>query len=528
MNAPSGTATARLEISGADPTGADRTMSLIVTERAAIERARLDVVKNWERRRRGLHRALHDGAQQQLLGLRLDILRAGASGLDRAAQVKRIGDIVVELDRLAHGLPISALEFDDIAGALREIASQCGLPVEVEAPQSLPTSVVVAEVLAYTASEALANALRHSDATACRLTLLIDGTTVSLAVGDNGKGGAHVIAGHGINGLQQRAANLGGRLDVQSDPSGTIVTLVVDDDHVDDPPPDRAYSELGPAWSHLTRDRLRSMIDDDRAEIEFFCGSSGLCDEHGEALAANAPPALLVVTAGGESIAIVHSDIASAIAVKSRCSAEPGLIHDGSRRARTAAALAELLSERNRLARRAAAFEAALARRLTSRPVQLLAEAQAALASAVAAPVAAGFVLQATDALREIVSVLDGARSAIDDPAASSDPFLFGLLADQAGVDLEARIVDVPAGNVGEGFAAIGEEIIVDSLAGAIVRLRVTCGSRTAVMTALLDNLPSPRALAFIEDTAMWLAGSVACEPFDDGVRLRVELPCAS
>ena len=362
----------------------------------------------------------------------------------------------------------------------------------------------------------------------CRVSLRCDSEHIELTIGDDGRGGVRITGGRGLEGLRQRAVALGGDLTVCSGEGGSTLVLTITDRATDQPDAGGDDGTLAPSWTHVARHQLRALLGDDRAEIAFEAGANDFVDEHGEPLGTQAAVAPLAVRVDAEVVAFVRSPLVSPAAIRAVLAAHPELVHAGRRRARAAVALRDLLGERNRVARRAATFESALARRLTNRPLQLLTAARTCFVEADDAGGAAVLLLSATDSLREIVSALNGGATAIDGPGDGADPFLFGLLADQAGVDVEVHVVDVPTARERDAMSTIGEEIILDSTPGATVRIRITCGRRRATMTAELDRLPSPRVLAFIEDISVWLEGFVTCRPHSDGVRLRLELPCAS
>jgi len=420
----------------------------VAERRRALADRRLALVRDWELRRRGLHRALHDRAQQQLLGLRMEILREHRHDeLDRASAVTRIDEIGDEIERLARGLPPSALRIDDMPAALAELAAQSGIAVDLELPPAVPASVVVGELLTYTAGEALANVLRHSHADRCALALHVDAGVTRLVVRDPGPaqqpGAAEVHAGHGLAGLRARAELLGGRLDVHFGSDGTTVTLEV------------------------------PTID---------ATSSTAC-----------------------AVAIAEAD-------EQFTDAAPG-------------ELVVLWDEQVQVARRTSAIEAALARRLTTRPLDILARARRCLTDEHDPGGAAGALLDVSNAIREIVTVLGSDESSVT-AADGSDPFLFALLGRDFGVEVRVDAAQLPPRAERDAIVAMGEQIIVDSPPGSQLTLRVLAGAGRAVLRAFLDRLPSPRAFAFIEDTVTWWSGELACEPCRDGVRLQAVLPC--
>ena len=100
------------------------------------------------------------------------------------------------------------------------------LVVEVDVPDAVPLLPAAIEVAAYRiTAEALANALRHSGARRCCITVRTEAAGVIIEVDDDGRGfGADVVSGVGLRSMHERAAEVGGDLEMQSNPgSGTCV-----------------------------------------------------------------------------------------------------------------------------------------------------------------------------------------------------------------------------------------------------------------------------------------------------------------
>ena len=200
-------------------------------EETAASRARLVQAADHERHR--LQRDLHDGAQQRLVALGLDLRHAQRSlvsqdpsrvVLDRAVGQLRVA--VQELRRLAQGVRPSALD-DGLSAALRSLARSSPLPVELDLDE-LPLAEPITTGAYFVAAEALANALKHSGATAIRITLRQVSESVSLSVVDDGIGGAAPSGGSGLPGIADRVATLGGSVRIHSPPgSGTSIEVVL-------------------------------------------------------------------------------------------------------------------------------------------------------------------------------------------------------------------------------------------------------------------------------------------------------------
>jgi signal transduction histidine kinase len=195
-------------------------------------RARLVHVGNEERRR--LERDLHDGAQQRLVSLGM-ALRLAQRHLDDGTTemntlldqaVAELGTAVAELRQIAHGLRPSSLD-DGLHAALAALTQHIPIPVGLEVqPEPLPDDV--ATTVYYVTSEAIANAVKHADATRIDVRIARCNGHLEVSITDDGRGGAAVAAGAGLAGLSDRVNAIGGALELRStDGRGTIVEAVV-------------------------------------------------------------------------------------------------------------------------------------------------------------------------------------------------------------------------------------------------------------------------------------------------------------
>ncbi|MGW4210386.1 sensor histidine kinase [Lentzea sp. NPDC004789] len=194
-----------------------------------VESSRARIVAAGYEERRRLERDLHDGAQQRLVsvGLALRHIQFSLGGTPAAQAiddaVEDLTTAISELRELAHGVRPAYLD-DGLDVALRDLASRTPLPVTVHVgPNRFPPDT---EATAYfVASEALTNAVKHSQATNVEMQVRVTGDLLVLTVRDNGVGGARPAGGSGLRGLFDRVAAQGGRLDLESRPgSGTTVT----------------------------------------------------------------------------------------------------------------------------------------------------------------------------------------------------------------------------------------------------------------------------------------------------------------
>lgn len=187
---------------------------------------------------RRLERDIHDGPQQRLVRLQMD-LAAAQRQLDADPEKARglIGeamqqskDALEELRALSRGFAPPILLDRGLVAALESAAARSSVPAHVVS--ELPDGAVLPQEIErnayFVASEALVNADKHSGATQIevRVSLRVEEQTwLDLAVTDNGVGGAFTIAGHGIAGLQERLRGLGGTLELLSPAGGpTVVT----------------------------------------------------------------------------------------------------------------------------------------------------------------------------------------------------------------------------------------------------------------------------------------------------------------
>lgn len=555
--------------------------AVVAEYRRAFEHFRSELTVDLERRRRALERALHDGAQQQLLALRMAILgafdparsagAAGASESEIDALCGRLDTVVDDLRRLASGQrtrALDALDGGDFVGAIRELAAISGAETIVHSPSVFDLDDASAELCAFVVSEALANAREHANATRCAVHLERTAEGLRLDVVDDGRGGAVVVSGRGIDGLSRRADAMGGTLEILSDDSGTDVRLhlplrerrsvagaVRSADAGD--PPHEVDQLLG--IDHLPSvDATLGRLTGSEVQVWFWCPGDAVPgshvrvshgtwrDEDGRAVDGGRHPDLdaqVRVLVGGQPVAAVETT-GDARRVAALCRDQALLLVDGRERASAGPALARLRREHERIVRRSRSFDEALRRRLTDRPCDELLAARAALTSAVggrsgdAGAVAAAHVAAATELLREIVRRLRS-PDADDDPGGS-------VAARLRSVARRARVrIDVDADDLTGLFDAteidadvdetvvalierVVEELLLDSAPRSEVVVRIRVRRRSVGVTVLLERLPSPVAIALTEELALAARSSVSVQPSPHGVRLVLEAPCAS
>jgi signal transduction histidine kinase len=199
---------------------------------AELQESRRRILDAGDEERKRLERRLRAGAQERLerLAGRLRALRMAASSelaKDRIALTEaQLDRTLEELHRLAHGLHPRVLAEAGLAGALSSLAEQAPVAVEVSTPvPELPADV---EAVAYfVCSEALANIAKHAGASRASVSVTTGNGRVTVAIEDDGRGGADPTRGTGVRGLADRVEALGGALQVDS-PAGVGTRLAAE------------------------------------------------------------------------------------------------------------------------------------------------------------------------------------------------------------------------------------------------------------------------------------------------------------
>jgi signal transduction histidine kinase len=202
---------------------------------AELMASRARIVASADETRRRIERDLHDGIQQQLVSLMLELRMAQAAESAGVAELRAqlartaqgLSGVLEELQEISRGIHPAILSRRGLESAVRTLARRSAVPVELDlrAGRRLPGAVEVAAY--YAVSEALANAAKHAHASAVRVELHAHDTMVRLAIRDDGIGGADPARGSGLTGLGDRIEALGGTLDVTS-PAGSGTTLLIE------------------------------------------------------------------------------------------------------------------------------------------------------------------------------------------------------------------------------------------------------------------------------------------------------------
>ena len=202
--------------------------------RAELAASRARIVAASDQARRRIERDLHDGTQQRLVSLTLAARTAEADVAadpgDLRAYLSRIAaglsDAMAELQEFSRGIHPAILSERGLGPALRTLARRSAVPVDVDVPTSarFPEPVEVAAY--YVASEALANAMKHAQASGVEISLATHDGSLLLSIRDDGVGGADPARGSGLAGLTDRVEALGGSIHVHSATgAGTHITV---------------------------------------------------------------------------------------------------------------------------------------------------------------------------------------------------------------------------------------------------------------------------------------------------------------
>jgi len=200
--------------------------------RAELETSRARIVATADATRRRIERDLHDGAQQRLLSLALELRAAQAAVpaelTTHRAELSHVAEgltnVLDGLREIALGLHPGILAEGGLGPALKTLAQRSPIPVmlDCQAEGRLPEHAEVAAY--YLVSEALTNAAKYSRASQVAVDVLVRDEVLRVTVGDDGVGGADPARGSGLLGLKDRVAAIGGTLNLKSRPGeGTIL-----------------------------------------------------------------------------------------------------------------------------------------------------------------------------------------------------------------------------------------------------------------------------------------------------------------
>ncbi len=200
-----------------------------------LRESRAEVVEAADAERRRIERDLHDGTQQRLVSLALNLGMARATLTDLPEPARQVivrshddaKQALKELRDVVQGLHPAVLNDQGLDAALSGLAARAPFPVRLSVDVSERASPVVEAVAFFVVSEALTNIAKHARASGADVTVRRDGDVLRLVVRDDGRGGAEPSKGSGLRGLAQRTGSVDGTLRIES-PSGGPTTIEVE------------------------------------------------------------------------------------------------------------------------------------------------------------------------------------------------------------------------------------------------------------------------------------------------------------
>ncbi|MFC0505159.1 sensor histidine kinase [Micromonospora costi] len=198
----------------------------LVTAVTELRRSRAGLVDAFEAERRRIERDLHDGAQQRLVALTMTLGRAELEldegpALDLVTRSHTLAEQALEdLRATVRGIHPQVLTDHGLAAAIHELADRSPVPVDTDLHLAgrLPARVETAAY--FLVSEALTNVARHSGARSAQVHAWVADATLTVAVVDDGHGGADPTRGSGLAGLAARIDAIDGTLDITGPPGG--------------------------------------------------------------------------------------------------------------------------------------------------------------------------------------------------------------------------------------------------------------------------------------------------------------------
>jgi signal transduction histidine kinase len=202
---------------------------------AALTASRARIVVAADDTRRRIERDLHDGTQQRLVTLGLEMRLAQSTVPPELpelhTQIGKMADgltgAVDELREIARGIHPSILSEGGLGPALRTLARRAAIPVTVDIRTDTRPAHRIEVAAYYVASEAVTNTTKHAHASAAHVTVEQRDTLLHLSIRDDGVGGADPTRGTGLIGLRDRVQALGGSIEVSS-PTGAGTAILVE------------------------------------------------------------------------------------------------------------------------------------------------------------------------------------------------------------------------------------------------------------------------------------------------------------
>ncbi|GAA2383156.1 histidine kinase [Catellatospora methionotrophica] len=200
---------------------------------ASLSESRADMIDATDAERRRIERDLHDGTQQRLVSLAMNLGMTRTMLVDVPPEVRdaieRAHDeaklALSELRAVIRGMHPAILDDLGLDAALSGIAARSPVPVRLMVDLPRRPSRTVETVAYFVVSEALANVAKHAQASQIDVIVEIEGDLLRIVVRDDGRGGADQSRGTGLRGLRQRIAAVDGALTVDSPVGGPTILL---------------------------------------------------------------------------------------------------------------------------------------------------------------------------------------------------------------------------------------------------------------------------------------------------------------
>jgi signal transduction histidine kinase len=199
-----------------------------------LTQTRAGVVDAADAERRRIERDLHDGTQQRLVSLAMNLGMARAQARTAEEVFRALGDAheeakaaLAELRDLIRGLHPAVLEDRGLDAALSGVAARMPIPVRLSVDLPKRPAPVIEAVAYFVVSEGLANIAKHAQATQAEVVVQRAGDRLHVIITDDGVGGADAARGTGLAGLAKRAQSVDGTFEISS-PVGGPTLLTVD------------------------------------------------------------------------------------------------------------------------------------------------------------------------------------------------------------------------------------------------------------------------------------------------------------
>jgi len=212
------------------PSGAE----LLTAKVSSLTESRARVVDAADAERRRIERDLHDGTQQHLVSLAMNLGMAKEkldSDPEAARQLvadahQQAKDSITELRNVIRGVYPAVLTDRGLDAALSALAARSPVPVRLQVDLPRRPNPTAEAIAYFVVSESLTNVARHSGARSATVYVEQSGDRLKLAIVDDGRGGAVEVAGSGLTGLRDRVAAVNGRFTLTSPPGGGTTIAV--------------------------------------------------------------------------------------------------------------------------------------------------------------------------------------------------------------------------------------------------------------------------------------------------------------